>query len=117
MEPLQVLSLVVGVGGFIVVVYFTTDLATMYFGADPLPTPLRPLVAHVTTANRLTRTAALVIFLVLLETTVAFVLLTRRDELSAFEQALFLGEFVAATLWTLWLVRRYRRHLSQRGAP
>jgi len=113
MGPVTVLALVVGVGGFLVVVYFTTELATLYFGADPLPAGLRPLVAHVNSENRFVRTVVLVLFLLGLESVVAAVLLTRRTELGPLEQVLFAVELVAATTWTLWLSARYRRRVSR----
>jgi len=102
------LALIVGLGGLLVVVYFTTEIAVMFLGSDPLPISLRRFGSRVDSTNRITRSTFLVLFLGVLEAVVVAVLLTRQAELDGLSTGLFVTEVIGACVWTAWLVRRYR---------
>ena len=106
------MALVLGFGGFAVVVYFTTAVAAMLFGERPMSPTLRRLARmDRDQPNRLLRAIPLVLLLLAGEAVILAALLIRRDEFSLLGQGVLLLELIASVLWVAWLARLYRRRV------
>lgn len=106
MDGVRILSLVLGFGGFAVVLYTTSELAGLFFGTEWMPTGvvrLGQLDRAPATVNRFGRAIVDLVLFFGLQLIVVLVLTTRRQELDLLDQALFAGELVASVIWLGWL--------------
>ena len=112
MDSVRLLSILLGLGGFVVVMYTTSELAGLLFGTEWMPMSVQrlgQLDRAPATVNRFGRGVVHVALFAALQTVVVAVLTTRRQELDLLNQALFAGELLATIVWIGWLVRLHAR--------
>jgi hypothetical protein len=108
MDADRLLSIGLGLGGFVVAVYTTSEFAGLFFGTDWMPVSvlrLGQLDRVPATVNRFGRAIVDVLLFAAVQFVALLALTAHRQEFDALDQALFLGELVATAGWIGWLVR------------
>ncbi len=107
MDANHLLAIGLGVGGFLVTVYTTSEFAGLVFGTDWMPVSLQrlgQLDKAPATVNPFGRAAVDTLLFGAVQFAVVLALAAHRQEFEALDQAFFLSELVASAGWLGWLV-------------